>query len=81
MNTIFKHNDNAKYSTKDLKGGPTGNSFSALNVYLNEKGSSAKIQLLNIFKDYHIVAYSGPTTVSYAHGKYRPKLSEYFKMY
>ena len=56
MNTIFKHNANAKYSTKDLKGGSNSNNFSLLDVYLNEKGALVKIQLSNIFKDHHIVA-------------------------
>ena len=48
-----------------------------------------KIQLLNIFKDHHIVAQTGATAVGYAlwmkfynsHGKYRPELNEYFHMY
>ena len=56
---------------------------------------SAKIQLLNIFNNHLVVAYSGPTAVGndrweisnalwrrfyYGYGKYRPELSE-FKMY
>ena len=65
MNTIFKHNVNAKYSTKDLKGGYNSNNLSLLDVYLDEKGTSVKIQLLNIFKDHHIVAQPTPTTVGY----------------
>ena len=96
MNTIFKYNANAKYSTKDLKGGYNSNNFSLLDVYLDEKGPSVKIQLLNIFKDHHIVAQPTPTTVGYdewplslafwrksynSHGKYRPRLNEYFHMY
>ena len=56
MNTIFKYNVNAKYSTKDLKGGYNSNNFSLLNVYLDEKGPSVKIQLPNIFKDDRIIA-------------------------
>ena len=60
---IFKYNANAKYSTKDLKGGYNSNSFSLLDVYLDEKGTSVKIQLLNLFKDHHIVAQPTPTTV------------------
>ena len=63
MNTIFKHNVNAKYSTKDLKGGYNSNNLSLLDVYLDEKGTSVKIQLLNLFKDHHIVAQPIPTTV------------------
>ena len=65
MNTIFKHNVNAKYSTKDLKGGYNSNNLSLLDVYLDEKGTSVKTQLLNIFKDHHIVAQPTPTTVGY----------------
>ena len=63
MNTIFKHNANAKYSTKDLKSGYNSNNFSLLDVYLDEKGASVKIQLTNIFKDNHIVAQRAPETV------------------
>ena len=96
MNTIFKYNANAKYSTKDLKGGYNSNNFSLLDVYLDEKGTSVKIQLPNIFKDPHIVAQPTPTTVGYdewplslalwrkfynSHGKYKPELNEYFHMY
>ena len=55
MNTLFKYNAYAKYSTKDLKGGYNSNSFSLSSIYLNEKGTSVKIQLPNIFKDHHIV--------------------------
>ena len=65
MNTIFKHNVNAKCSTKDLKGGYNSNNLSLLDVFLDEKGTSVKIQLLNIFKDHHIVAQPTPTTVGY----------------
>ena len=56
----IKYNNNAKYSAKDLKGGYNGNDFSVLDVYLKEKGAYVKTQLLNISKDHHIVAYSGP---------------------
>ena len=62
MNSIFKYNANAKYSTKDLKGEYNRNNFSLLDVYLNEKEQSVKIQLPNIFKDHHIVAETSPTT-------------------
>ena len=65
MNTIFKCNVNAKNSTKDLKGSYNSNNFSLLDVYLDEKGTSVKIQLPNIFKDHHIVAQPTPTTVGY----------------
>ena len=61
MNTIFKYNVNTKYSTKDLKGGYNSNNFSLLNVYWDEKGTSAKIQLPNIFKYHHITAKPKPT--------------------
>ena len=96
MNSIFKYNGNANHSTEDVKGGYTGNNISLLNVYLNVKGLSVKIQLKNIFKDHHIVAYSVPTAVGYGkwkiflslwkrfyygHDKYKLELSEYFKMY
>ena len=96
MNTIFKYNASAKYSTKDLKGRYNINNFSLLGVYLDEKGPSVKIQLSNIFKDHHIVAKPSPTTVGYdkrplsfplwrrfynSHGKYKPELNEYFHMY
>ena len=57
MNKIFKYNANAKYSTKDLKGGYNSNNFLLLDVYLDEKGLSVKIQLPNIIRDHHIVAH------------------------
>ena len=96
MNTIFKYNANAKYSTKDLKGDYNSNNFSLLDVYLDEKGTSVKIQLPNISKDHHTVEQPTPTTVGYdewplslalwrkfynSHGKYKPELNEYFHMY
>ena len=56
MNSIFKYNANAKYSTKVIKGVYNSNNFSLLDIYLDEKGQSVKIQLPNIFKDHHIVA-------------------------
>ena len=59
MNTIFKYNANAKYSTKDLKSGYNSNNFSLL------KRPAVKIQLPHIFKDHHIVAQPIPTTVGY----------------
>ena len=65
MITIFKYNVNAKYSTKDLKGGYNSNNFSQLDVYLDEKKTSAKMQLPNIFKDHHIVEQPTPTMVGY----------------
>ena len=96
MKTIFKHNANAKYSTKDLRGGHNCNNFSLLDMYLDEKGPSVKIQLPNIFKGHHIVAKPSPTTVGYdewpssnfiwtkfynSHCKYKPELNKYFHMY
>ena len=67
MNTIFKYNANAKYSTKDLKGGYNSNNFSLQGLYLDEKRASVKTtkktpkKLPNIFKDHHIVAKPKPT--------------------
>ena len=96
MNTIFKYNANAKYSTKDLKDGYSSNNFSLLDLYLGEKRTLVKIQLPKIFKDHHIVAQPTPATVGYyewplslillkniynSHGKYKPELNEYFHMY
>ena len=46
MNPIFRYNRSAKYSTNDLKGGYSSNSFSLLDVYVDEKGPTVKIQLL-----------------------------------
>ena len=55
MNSIFKYNANAKYSNNVIKGVYNSNNFSLLDIYLDEKGQSMKIQLPNIFKDNHIV--------------------------
>ena len=65
MNTIFSNNRNAKYLAKDLKGGHNSINFSLLDIYLDEKGRSVKIQLLNIFKGHHILAQTSPTVVDY----------------
>ena len=65
MNTIFQNNANAKYSTKNLKGGYNSNNFSLLDVYLDEKETLVKIQLPTIFKDHHIVAQPTPKMVGY----------------
>ena len=65
MNTIFSYNANAKYSTKDLKGGHNNIDFSLLDIYLDEKGPSVKIQLSNIFKDYHIATKPSNTSGGY----------------
>ena len=65
MNTISKYNANAKYSVKELRGGYSSNNFSLLNIYMDEKGPSVKIQLPKFFKDHHIVAQPTPTTVGY----------------
>ena len=96
MNTIFKYNANAKYSTKDLLGGHNSKNFSLLDVYLDEKGPSVKIQMPSTFKDHHIVAKPIPTTVDYdewplsialwrkfynSHGKYKSELNQCFHMY
>ena len=79
-----------------MKGGYTGNNILVLDVYLNENGPSIKTQLLDIFKDHRIVAYSGPRLISHDkwllsnalwtkfyndHGKCKTELSEYFQMY
>ena len=94
MDTIFKYNGNAKYSVKDLRGGHNSNNFSLLDAYLHEP--SVKIQLLNVFKDHHIIAQPSPTAVGYnkwplslavwrtfynSDCKYKPELKEYFYMY
>ena len=67
-----------------------------LNICLNEKGQSVKIQLPNIFKEHHIVAQPTHTTEGYdewplslapwrkfynSYGKYKLELNEYFPMY
>ena len=92
MNTIYKYNANVKYSTNYLKDGYNSNNFSLLDVYLDEKGTSVKIQLPNISKDHHIVAKPKPATPGdqwtlyltlsrkfyNSHGKYKPELNEYF---
>ena len=89
MNTIFKYNVNAKYSTKVLKGSYNSNNFSLINVYLDEKGPSFKIQLPSFFTDHHIIAKSKPTIAGdvwplslalwrkfyNSHGNYKPELN------
>ena len=65
MNTIFKYNANPKNLAKDLRGGYNSNNLSLLDVYLDEKTPSVKMQLPNIFKNHHIVAKPNPTTVGY----------------
>ena len=65
MNTIFKYNANAMYSTKGLRGGYNSSNFLLLGIYLNKTGPSVKIQLPNIFKDHPIVAKLSPTAVGY----------------
>ena len=67
-----------------------------LDVYLDEKGTSVKIQLPTIFNDHHIVAQPAAKTVGYdewplslalwgkfynSHGKNKPELKEYFHVY
>ena len=85
MNTIFKYNANAKYLAKDLRGGHNSNNFSLLDVYLDEKGLSLRIQLPNILKDYNIdewpLSFSIWTKFYNSHGKYKPESNEYFHMY
>ena len=70
MNRIFKYNANSNYSTKDQKDGYNSNNFSLLDVYLDEKKSSVKIQLPNIFKDHHIAAQPTPIIVGSMNGHY-----------
>ena len=53
MIRIFKYNANAKYSTKDLKSGYNSNNFSLLDVSLDEKETSVKIQRPNIYQIQH----------------------------
>ena len=80
---------------KDLNGAYNRNNFSLLDVYLDEKKISVKIQLPNIFKNHHIVAKPRPTTagdewssslalwrkIYNSHGKYKLELNKYFHMY
>ena len=71
MNTILKYNANANHSTKDLRGGHNSNSFSLLDIYLDDEGPSVKIQLLNFLKNHHIVAKTSSTTVAFMmNGRY-----------
>ena len=65
MNTIFSCNANAKYLAKGSKGGHNNINFSLLDINLDEKEPSVKVQLSNIFKDYHIVAKPSSTSVGY----------------
>ena len=96
MNRTFKYHSNVRYLTKDLKGRSNSNDFSLLDVYVNEKRPSIKIQLLNIFKDHLIETKLSPSVKYYdecplsntlwmkfynSHGRYKPELNEYFKMY
>ena len=84
------------YKVFDLRGGYNNINFSLLDVYLDEKGPSVKIQLSNIFKDHRIVAKPSNMSVGYnewplfsalwmkyhdRNGKYKPELNEYFHMY
>ena len=71
MNTIFSYDANAKYSTKDLKGEYHNINFSLLDIYLDEKGPSIKIQLSNIFKDHHIISKSSTSSVVQMNGHYQ----------
>ena len=64
MNPIFKYNRKVNYSTKDLKGGNTDDNFLILDVYLNVKRPSIKIQL-HIFKDDHYVGSAGSSSIGY----------------
>ena len=96
MNTTFSYNRKGNYLLKDLKGGYNSINFLLLDIYLDEKGPSVKTQLLNIFKDHHIVAQISPTSVGYSEWplssslwinfiivmvKCKPELNEYFHIY
>ena len=95
MSWVFKHNSNAKYSTKDLKRGHNSSNVSLLDANLNEKGPNAKIQLLNIFRDHHLVAKLIPIAAGYLlqmpifqcplddgfFYKYKLESNEYFYVY
>ena len=48
-----------------MNSGHNTSNFSLLDVHLNEKGPYAKIQLLNVFKDHHIVAQLSRIVVGY----------------
>ena len=61
MDTILKYNANAKYLTQDLKGAYNSSNFLLLDMYLDEKAPSVKIQLPNIFKDHCIIPKPKPT--------------------
>ena len=76
---IFKYNANAKYSTEDLMGGHNSNNFSLLDIDLDEKGSSFKIHLPNIFQNHHIVAKPSLTTVGC--DEWLPSLAFWRKFY
>ena len=65
MNPIFKCNGKAKYSAKNFKGGYTSNNVQVCHVKLNKKRRLSKTRLLNIFKDYQIVAKSSPKMFGY----------------
>ena len=81
---------------KISKVGKTISIFDCLDIYLDKKEPSVKIQLSNIFKDHHIVAKPNTTAVGCdewplfnalwikfynCHVKYKRELKEYFRMY
>ena len=81
---ISKYNVNAKYCTKDLKGGYNSNNFSLLDVYLDEKGTSVKIQLpshcsttnpYNVGYDEWLLSLALWRKFDNSHGKYKPELN------
>ena len=65
MNTLFNDNANAKYSTKDLKGGYRQQHLFIAESTLRWEKTLVKIQLQNIFKDHHIAAQPTFTTVGH----------------
>ena len=63
MKSRFKYSNNTEDSIKNLKGGYTDDDFRVSDVYMIEKGLFVKTQLLDIFKDHHIVVWASPTTI------------------
>ena len=63
MKSRFKYSNNTEDSIKNLKRGYTDDDFRVSDVYMIEKGLFVKTQLLDIFKDHHIVVWASPTTI------------------
>ena len=73
MDPVFKYDNNARYLTKDFRGGYNANNFTLIDVNLSNKRSSVKIYLLNIYSLW-MKFYS-------SHGDYKPELKKYLNMY